>query len=282
MSAAMTLAALRAALVFGPRSMGRGLGKFTGTLTAPLSGKAMQQPLVIGGQVGTPGSGSAYIAGELPTTYGAVSQITGPATHGAQQAADANAEQAEGGSLVDDALLVGLHGALPKFLTNPKRFADLFPKHSPMSAGRLALRSSGPLAALELATLGATEALSRTEVGQDLGIDEGMTFTEMNFQTGEKFGDALINFDIGMSGDSIAERQRSQIQRAEKEGNPMNPLNWLPGMETRTQAFLHGERDLVDIVADANAAPGAYLHAVGSGIIDAFKEPDASQTQRLA
>jgi len=88
-------------------------------------------------------------------------------------------------------------------------------------------RSTGPLLLAEGLTYGATGALSKTKVGQDMGFDKPMGFTEMNFETGRNLGTALLNSSDDQ-GTTFRERSISARDKAadKKYGGSANPFNY--------------------------------------------------------
>ena len=87
-------------------------------------------------------------------------------------------------------------------------------------------KSMGPLLVAEGLTYGATGLLSQTEFGQELGFDEPMGFTEMNFKTGENLGTAMLNIEVEDGERTFGEKSKDIWDKAEERGSTFNPTNY--------------------------------------------------------
>jgi len=217
--------------VMPTKTVFKGIGKGFASLTAGLSDDAAKATMVavpipsVGASIPWKGARVGYTSPEaLSITYGSANYVTGPGGRTLQTlekesniddtSHDTSGRRAMAGIVSEEAAL----GLASSYFSTP----GLRPGLSTYA------KASGGLLAADAITYGVTEGLSRTEFGQEHGFEDGMTFNEMNFKTGENLGQAALNVQIGDDGETINQRtwNMNQEAMASDAGGDLNPWNY--------------------------------------------------------
>lgn len=242
---------VKGAVSVGVKPVARAGAKTVGALTSTVSKKAANTPLIsasfqpfatlgFGLGIGTSGRvirlGGVGKARDVTVTYGQAGQAAGLAGQTYRDASRTDDEVL--GHNTEKVILLEEVGNLVG-----SKLGSIVAGGS--TTGNY-LKSMGPLLVAEGGTYALTSALSNTDIGQDLGFKEGMTFTEMNFETGKNLGTALLNTDVG-EGQTFGEKSKEAWDAAEEKGSTWNPANyeWSSGGKAITSAGTYVVGNLV-------------------------------------